>query len=245
GRNKGPRDGWGVAFYDGNDVSLFREPEPVSESKLVQYIEQNSPPSPMIISHIRRATHGDRILCNTHPFARELSGRQHIFAHNGDLTGIQHDPDFIPGRYHPVGDTDSELAFCILLDRLAHLWKAGQDIIPSLEARLDIIADFAADLRVFGPANFLYADADILFAHAHRRHQPDGGIHPPGLYLLQRSCREGEVTLADGGVTLPPQHQDVILVASIPLTDEPWLPLAEGEIVAISKGHVREHRLVG
>jgi len=138
GRNNGPHDGWGVAFYDGNDVSLFREPEPASESKLVQYIEQDSPPSPMIISHIRAATQGDRVLRNTHPFARELAGRQHVFAHNGDLRGIESDPDFTPDRYHPVGDTDSELAFCILLNRLTHLWEAGQGIIPSLEARLDL-----------------------------------------------------------------------------------------------------------
>ena len=30
------RDGWGVAFYQGNDVALFREPVAASDSPLVQ-----------------------------------------------------------------------------------------------------------------------------------------------------------------------------------------------------------------
>lgn len=242
GRNEGPHDGWGVALYDGNDVSLFREPEPASDSPLVRFIERHSPPSPMIISHIRKATNGGRILRNTHPFMRELSGHQHVFAHNGALSGIEQNPDFIPDRYQPIGDTDSELAFCILLNRLACLWKTERDAVPSLKDRLDIIADFAADLRAFGPANFLYADAHILFAHAHRRHQSDGTVRAPGLHLLQRSCREGPVTLANGGVTLSSQHQNVILIASVPLTKEQWQPLAEGEIVAVAGGQILARR---
>ena len=42
---EGPhRDGWGVAFYDGTDVFLLREPRAAAESDLVRYIEQHEPP---------------------------------------------------------------------------------------------------------------------------------------------------------------------------------------------------------
>jgi len=243
GENAGPRDGWGVAFYDGRAVSLFREPYPVSDSALVQFIEQHAPPSSLVISHIRKATFGDRLLCNTHPFTRELAGREHIFAHNGNLTGIGQDADFALRHFRPIGDTDSELAFCNLLERLAGLWEQGSETIPALCDRLDIIAGFAADLRAFGPANFLYSDADILFAHADRRHQPDGEIRAPGLHFLTRSCREKAAVLTGGGVTMPAQEQDVILVASVPLTDEDWQPMAEGEIIALGAGQIIERRL--
>jgi hypothetical protein len=46
-------DGWGVAFYQGNDVALFREPSAASGSPLVA------------TSHIRHATHGAIQLSNT------------------------------------------------------------------------------------------------------------------------------------------------------------------------------------
>ena len=37
---------------------------------------------------------------------------------------------------------------------------------PPLAERLHAAAEFAARLRGFGPANFLYTDGDALFAHA-------------------------------------------------------------------------------
>ena len=244
GGAEGPhRDGWGVALYEGHDVCLLREPQAASESALVRFIEQHAPPSPLVISHIRKATHGDRALRNTQPFTRELAGRTHVFAHNGELKDIERTVDLSLGRYQPVGDTDSELVFCNLLDRLTSLWGGTAGIVPPLEARLNIIADFAADLRPFGPANFLYADSDVLFVHAHRRRQPDGRIQPPGLYLLQRSCCVAEEKIVGEGVTLIQQQQNIVLIASVPLTEEPWQPLDEGEIIVISKGEVLERRL--
>ncbi len=243
GEDNGPRDGWGVAFYEEKDVSLFREPEPASGSALIQFIEQHSTPSSLAISHIRKATHGNRSLANTHPFMRELAGRRHVFAHNGAFAEIDKNPGFTLGNYHPVGETDSELAFCFLLNRLEDLWESCKGELPTLTKRLDIISDFAAGLRALGPANFLYSDADVLFAHADRRHQQDGHISAPGLHILSRNCRNDRLTLANGGVTIAPQHQNIVMVASVPLTDEPWHPLAEGEIIAISGGKILENRL--
>ena len=52
-----------------------------------------------------------------------------------------------------------------------------------------LVAAFAAHLRELGPANFIYADGDATFAHAHRRNQGgELGIRPPGLHLLCRRC---------------------------------------------------------
>lgn len=42
-----------------------------------------------------------------------------MFAHNGKLAGIHADPRFATTRFRPVGDTDSEAAFCYLLERLS------------------------------------------------------------------------------------------------------------------------------
>ena len=81
-------DGWGLAFYDGADVRLYREPEPAGQSDWVSFIEQRRQRTGLVLSHIRRATQGAVSLRNTQPFMRELGGRAHVFAHNGDLATI-------------------------------------------------------------------------------------------------------------------------------------------------------------
>ncbi|WP_036300053.1 class II glutamine amidotransferase [Methylomarinum vadi] len=236
---EGPhRDGWGVAFYEGADVFLLREPRAAAQSDLVRYIERHAPPSQLVVSHIRRATRGEPALRNTQPFVRELGGYTHVFAHNGELGGIERRRDFLPGRFRPVGDTDSELVFCSLLDRLDDLWTAAGGCLPPLPERLEVVAAFAGELREFGPANFLYADGDALFAHAHRRIQADGHEGPPGLHLLERSGEEPPADLATSGVTLTSVRQEAVLLASVPLTDEPWQPLPEGEVVVVMNGAV-------
>jgi len=239
GGHDGPhRDGWGVAYFEDQDVFLLREPSPAAESGLVKFMEKNGPPSNLVLSHIRLATQGEPALRNTQPFQRELGGRAHVFAHNGNMPGIKDECCLDSDRFTPVGETDSELAFCCLLERLARLWGPSTSKPPSVETRLDAVADFAAWLRPLGPFNFVYSDGDALFVHAHRRIQDDGGTRPPGLHLLVRSCNEQAVDLTQSGVMLAPVAQELALVASVPLTDEPWEPISEGAVIALTQGVV-------
>jgi len=245
GGAEGPhRDGWGVAFYADRDVLLLREPGAASESALVRHIEKHGPPSEMVISHIRLATMGRRALENTQPFTRELGGRMHVFAHNGDFPGIADDPRFAPGRFLPVGETDSEIAFCNLMARMGQLWGRAADGVTDLGRRLAVVGEFAAGLRELGPANFLYADGDVLFVHADRRTEPDSDEQLPGLYALERSCAEDVPDLSRSGVILETAQQALTLVASVPLTDEAWEPLVSGEIWAIREGRVVEKQIL-
>jgi glutamine amidotransferase len=239
GGAEGPhKDGWGIALFEDRDAFLFREPGAASTSELERFIQGHAPPSSLVIAHIRMATRGDVSLRNTQPFQRELGGRSHIFAHNGDLDGMEGHPELSCTRFLPIGDSDSELAFCFLLERLAGLWKGGSSRLPALSARLDLISAFAAELRPFGPANFLYSDSDALFVHAHRRTQGDGEIAPPGLHLLERTCHESRSGLQGTGVQLTTVDQRLTLVASLPLTPEEWQPLGEGEVLAIRQGQI-------
>jgi len=231
-------DGWGVAFCQGADVALFREPAPAADSALVRFLETGGPATQLAISHIRHATQGTVSLANTQPFVRELGGRSHVFAHNGNLQDIGRSASLALGAHRPVGQTDSEHAFCALLDRLCACWTPG--VAPTVEARMSVIEGFAAELRVLGPANFLYADGHTLFAHGHRRMQRSSRcIEPPGLWIRQRHCTptdaESDVL---GGVSMAPQEQAVLWIASVPLTDDGWRPLDEGEILAVRDGEV-------
>jgi len=239
GGHDGPhKDGWGVAYFEGNDAFLLRESSPAAESGLVKFMEKNGPPSNLVLSHIRQATQGEPALRNTQPFQRELGGRAHVFAHNGNMPGIKDECHLDSHRFTPVGDTDSEFAFCCLLERLGKLWDRATGKPPSVKSRLETVAGIAAWLRPFGPFNFVYSDGDALFVHAHRRTQSDGDVRPPGLHLLVRSCNEQAVNLAKSGVILAPVAQELALVASVPLTDEPWEPIEEGQVIALSQGVV-------
>ena len=240
GGHSGPhKDGWGVAYYEERDVFRLREPSPAAESELVRFMEVNGPPSCLVLSHIRLATQGDLALRNTQPFQRELAGRMHVFIHNGNVPDVTEACPLRTDRFTPVGETDSEFAFCCLLERLGELWNGSKSIVPSVEARLAVVAEFAASLRPLGPFNFVYSDGDALFVHAHIRKQDDGVDRPPGLHLLVRSSNEQAIDLTASGVMLAPLAQELALVASVPLTDdEPWEPLAVGEVIALKDGVV-------
>jgi glutamine amidotransferase len=201
----------------------------------MQFIKDNPFHSDMVLCHIRKATQGDVASRNCQPSLRELGGVWHSFAHNGNLNGLQDDPRFKTGNYQSVGETDSEYAFCALMDRMQLLWHSGQR--PTYEARLAVVQAFAADLRNLGPANFLYSDGEVLFAHAHRRHQADGTIRAPGLWRLARHCAEGGVFEGTGmHVAARGAEQDVVLIASVPLTQENWQPLEEGAVIGVRLG---------
>lgn len=228
------RDGWGVAFYEGRDVELFREPIPASDSPLANFLTQHGPRTTLAIAHIRHATRGGIHLANTQPFLRELGGRIHVFAHNGDLPNIDKASNLSFGRFQPVGTTDSEHAFCSLMGQMALL---GQN--PSVEQRFEVVQRFAQSVRKLGPANFLYSDGEVLFVHADRRLQPGTQeVTAPGLYLYSCRCELPDEGVKTAGITVAPGFQEVVLVTSVPLTTDgsAWLALEEGELLAIAEG---------
>ncbi|MBF0280765.1 MAG: class II glutamine amidotransferase [SAR324 cluster bacterium] len=233
------QDGWGIAFYAENDVRLIKDADAASQSACVKFIEKHDFISDLVISHIRKATQGGAKIKNTQPFSRELGGRMHVFAHNGDLKRIRSSKKTELGRYQPVGETDSEYAFCSLMASMQDLWTKGS--IPSLAERLALVSDFAGTIRKLGPANFLYSDSEYLYIHGHQRKQTGRpGFHPPGLFTLCRSCSVNKAQDSIEGLDIKMGHQDqkAILVASVPLTEENWIPLAEGEIRVLAHGEM-------
>jgi len=164
------KSGWGIAYHEGTDALLIKEPEPASDSPWVRFIETQPLTSTCIVAHVRYATAGTPSFANSHPFIRELGGRMHFFAHNGSLEGIWEKVPLRSERFRPVGDTDSEHAFCVLLERLASLWS-GSRAFPSLEDRLACFTEVAGALRrVCGSPR----EASL----GRRSIRPTGGVRP-------------------------------------------------------------------
>jgi predicted glutamine amidotransferase len=113
-------DGWGIAFFEGSEedrgLRHFIDHLPASTSPVAELIRKYPIKSRNVISHIRKATQGVVSLENCHPFVRELWGRYWVFAHNGNLENYA---PRMHGSFKPVGHTDSERAFCWLMQEMA------------------------------------------------------------------------------------------------------------------------------
>ncbi len=108
-------DVWGIAFFEGLGCRVFLDDKPSLDSPVAELVRKYPIRSLNTIAHIRKATHGQVSLVNTHPFQRELWGKYWIFAHNGDLENFN---PKLNDKVLPVGQTDSERAFCYILQQL-------------------------------------------------------------------------------------------------------------------------------
>lgn len=219
------RDGWGIAFFEGKGARVFLDPQPSCDSPVAELVRRYPIRSLNTIAHIRKATQGATGLENTHPFMRELWGRYWIFAHNGNL--IDYAPDF-DGSFLPVGQTDSERAFCHLLQRLRQRFPQTMPPADALHAALE---EFAAETRRFGSFNFLLSNGERLFAHRAT------DLH----YLIRQApfsvahLKDEDISIDFNEVTTP--NDRVALIATQPLTDnECWQALPTDRVAMFCDG---------
>ena len=86
-----------------------------------------------------------------------------------------------------------------------------------------------------GPANFLYSDGRRLYAFASKCYQSDG-LHPPGLYHNTRHCDQQQHSIPCVGLSIQSVSvvaQALTLIASVPLSDETWVPFEENQLLVI------------
>jgi len=221
------RDGWGVAFYQGKGVSEFRDPSPGVNSEIARLVKRYPIKSDVVISHIRKANSGRVCLENTHPFVRELWGRQWTFAHNGQLKSIKKQ-----ALLHnlPVGTTDSEYAFCWLLGQINEQFSCRPDRTDPLFRCLYTLCSRLNQLGVF---NLLLCDSTYLFAYCSTR-----------LHWITRRAPFGCATLKDEEMTVNftelTTTQDIVsVIATEPLTgNENWHKMEPGSMTVFHKGQV-------
>jgi glutamine amidotransferase len=219
------RDGWGIAFFEGRGVRVFLDPQPSANSPVAELVRGYPIRSLNVIAHIRKATQGEVRLDNTHPFQRELWGQYWIFAHNGNLR------DYAPrltGRFLPVGSTDSETAFCHLLQQLAIQFPEGP---PAPAALHEALRRLAIEIGAHGEFNFLLSNGERLFAHCSSRLA----------YIVRRApfpvahLADQDVSVDFSQVTTP--NDRVAVIATLPLTDnETWQPIEPGSLIAFRHG---------
>jgi len=212
------KDGFGIAFFEGCGVRLFVDHHSARHSPVAELVKHYSIKSGNVIAHIRKATQGRVALQNTHPFQRELWGRYWVFAHNGDLK------DFHPrlhAAFRPVGDTDSERAFCWLMQELA---KAHANV-PSIAELTRTLAELVPTLAAHGSFNMLLSNGQALWAHGSTSLHWLVRQHP----FSHAALRDEDLSVDFSSHTTPADR--VAVIATEPLTsDEAWHAFAPGEL---------------
>lgn len=223
-------DGWGLAFYPDESSQVFKEPLPVRKSDLFAFLLNfKRIESRIFVGHVRKTSGSAVCYKNTHPFSRELNGHDFVFAHNGDLKNFRSLP---LGPFRPIGDTDSEHAFCHILEYIE-----ARGIKAWNKESYGWMAEKFKQINALGNFNCLLTDGTRLFCYTDKI-----GYKP--LYYLRRISpfaeppeeEEGEHVARDGANDL---NQFGYIVSSIPLTDEDgWIRFNPGELVVFANGTI-------
>jgi glutamine amidotransferase len=221
-------DGWGLALYEGSAARVFLEPTAAAQSPLARFVSDNPIKTMLAIGHIRKKTRGAVSLANTHPFVRELWGRHWVFAHNGTVKRAR---ALKLGRYEPIGNTDSEHAYCYMLEALRSTFAEYPRDARDLWAA---IADAAGRIGGQGSFNFLMGDGRHLYARCATKL----------CYLVRKApfgcaqLSDEDVTIDFSAVTTPKDR--VAIVSTVPLTaNERWTHGEPGTMWVFDRGDLR------
>jgi glutamine amidotransferase len=225
GRTDTHHDGWGIAFFEGKGVRHFVDHQAAIASPIAELIKQYPIKSTNVIAHIRKATQGQVALENCHPFVRELWGRYWVFAHNGDLKDFHPQLD---GTFTPVGNTDSERAFCFLMQELRRRFPGAR---PELAVLRQAIAELVAGIASHGTFNMMLSDGTALFAHCSTKLCYIVRQHP-----FTAAHLSDEDLSVDFATVTTPRDRVAIIVTEALTVNEQWTEFAPGELLVFVDG---------
>ncbi len=221
-------DGWGIAFYPDKSVQIIKEPIEADESLLSEFIGNYSKiKSEIFISHVRLNSVSKPAFMNTHPFQRELHGKEYAFAHNGTLKNYE--GEFDNTYYKPVGNTDSEAAFCHLMNNIMKKNIESWDY-----SQFKWLYNEIKYINSFGKFNCIFSDGDYLFCYLDMNGYK-------GLSYLHRKAPYSHMHLEDEHFHLHLKKQGETkkeghIIATRPLTDEIWHSFNYGELRIFNRG---------
>ena len=227
GRTDEHKDGWGIAFFEGKGVRHFVDHQAAIDSPIAELIKRVPIKSTNVIAHIHKATQGVIALENCHPFVREAWGTNWVFAHNGDLKDFN--PQF-DDSYLLIGSTDSERAFCYLMQSLRARFGAQA---PELSALRDFLSEICHDIASHGTFNMMLSNGNVLFAHCSTKLHYIERQHP-----FNTAALSDEDVSVDFSAVTTPQDRVAVIVTEPLTTNEQWTALQSGELKVFVDGRV-------
>jgi transglutaminase-like putative cysteine protease/predicted glutamine amidotransferase len=230
-------DGWGLGYYPAGEpsASVLKEPAPSRGSirgELVKAWEHLE--SSLFVLHVRTAIWGSNTDANTQPFVRGWGGREWMIGHAGSLVSrLDDDPE---KRFEPIGATDTERVFCVLLGRIAARgWRS------IAEADLHALHEWLLELNTRGSLDLVLCDGSTLLVYGDRS--------APGLHIASLLPPYAGLSFGDPDVRIDltrrgSKPRKGVVVSSTPLVDDgpasgpSWRCLAPGELVVLRQGAI-------
>ncbi len=222
-------DGWGIAEWHDARPRIKKSTDPAfADAHFASIASAIS--SDAVIAHVRAATVGSVTMENTHPFAHG----PWAFAHNGTIETFQHVATHLDiGPYGPAGgETDSELAFLWILNRMKEHGLSPDEPATVLSSIVDLLADSVLELVRISLAagagskptlNFLLSDGKHLVATRWGN-------------TLYWTHRRGITDCAVCGTSHCPKAEPdyrAVVIASEPITSEAWSEVPEGSVIGV------------
>ena len=225
--------GWGVGWYPASERGASVVKDPTSAGRPDQPIAAwHRFVSTSFVFHLR-GHQRPRKQEDAQPFVRSYGGRQWIFAHDGDLAEgwAERFPLLDDPSFEPLGRTDSEHAFCWLLARMAEKRYRAIAEVPPEEMR-----GWMRELNQGGQLNLLLADGDdlVVYRDATGRGSLQLTRRIPPHYANE--LRSDAIRISTEAPEDP--NRTVLVVSSVPLTQDNWRPLALGELLVARRGSI-------
>lgn len=222
-------DGWGVADWSQDLPRVTRNTYPAfAERSFVEFASTVA--SRAVIAHVRSATVGAVALENTHPF----DYGPWAFAHNGSIPHIEHIGTHLDlGLHGPLwGETDSELVFRWILNRMSRYGLDPEEPAQDLESIVALMADAVTDLVRISLAAGAQKPPQLTFVIGDGRHLVASRWGNPLYWIFRRGisdcviCKSSHCPQAD-------ETYKAVVIASEPITNEQWLEIPEGTVLGV------------
>ena len=232
GRGVRNADGWGIAHYVGDQREVIKSTMPAFADD--QFAEIASDLwSEAAIAHVRAATIGRIAEENTHPFTFGVWS----FAHNGTIHGFEHVRTRLDlGPYGPPeGDTDSEMAFLWLLNRMEQYGLDPHEPADNLEQVVDLLEDAVFDLMDLAIASGANEPPKLNFMISDGKHLAASRWGNSLFWTFRRGVPDCAVCGLSHCPTADDNYRSVV-IASEPITDEDWIEVPDGSVLGVEPG---------
>lgn len=155
-------NGWGMAMFYGDSVSIEKEPVCASRSRYLRARLRHGVEARNMIAHIRLATRGHTDFENCHPFVkRDNAHRAWTLAHNGTIF----DCPALEGYVHTQeGRTDSERILCHIIALVDQRQSAlGRPL--TAEERFQLVDGAVCQVSPHNKLNLLIYDGEQFYVH--------------------------------------------------------------------------------
>jgi len=227
--------GWGVAWFPNDNQAAIVKKDPAARNtdvQLDQLSDWNNLRSSVFFCKVKGAASG-YTHHETQPFTRSFAGQDWLFMHNGDLDKKRlAEMHKDKSRFlEPLGQTDSELAFCYLLGKVMETEARKLSHVPN-----EMLLDWFHNLDALGSADMCISDGVTVacfYGTRSGRKLYYSRVTPPDHPTEYRS-ETTVLKLQDPRDT----YRTCLIISSAPYDAGAWLEMLPGQLLIARRGSI-------